>query len=72
MLIKEQDEVIAMLERIRDQKQYVYSHLVQLKPINFHREQLARFSEHDSITSGPSRDQQTRMEIDSTASSPHD
>ncbi|KAL5534492.1 hypothetical protein ACEPAG_954 [Sanghuangporus baumii] len=56
MLIKDQDEVIAMLESVRDQK----------------IKQLARFSEHTYMTSGPPTDQQIKMEVDSTASSPHD
>ncbi|EJD04217.1 uncharacterized protein FOMMEDRAFT_106762 [Fomitiporia mediterranea MF3/22] len=56
MLIKDQDDVIAMLEQLRDQK----------------RDQLSRFSSHALSTSGPPKDSQVKMEVDSTASSPHD
>ncbi|THH05561.1 hypothetical protein EW145_g4702 [Phellinidium pouzarii] len=56
MLIEEQNDVIAMLERLRDLKQA----------------QLAQFSERVLATAGASAEQQARIEVDSTASSPHD
>ncbi|KAH8120469.1 hypothetical protein DFH11DRAFT_1560191 [Phellopilus nigrolimitatus] len=56
MLIDEQKDVIAMLERLRDLK----------------RAQLSQFSSQMLTTAGATTDSQMRMEIDSTASSPHD
>ncbi|PAV22215.1 hypothetical protein PNOK_0217200 [Pyrrhoderma noxium] len=60
MLVSEQNDVIAMLETLRDMK----------------RSQLSQFSSQSLSVSntgtGISADEQMKIEIDSTASSPHD
>lgn len=73
MLIKDQDEVIAMLEGVRDQKLYVVLLPCVRRNIGIEsRKQLARLSDHALSTPGAPVDQQVKMEVDSTASSPHD
>ncbi|KAI5123748.1 hypothetical protein M0805_000340 [Coniferiporia weirii] len=56
MHIEEQNEVIAMLEQLRDSK----------------RALLEQFSARALTTAGAPIETQVRMEVDSTASSPHD
>ncbi|TDL28875.1 hypothetical protein BD410DRAFT_824454 [Rickenella mellea] len=56
LLIEEQNQVIAMLEELRDRK----------------RQQLAELSMCALSTSSGQSTQDMKMEIDSTASSPHD
>lgn len=75
MLIEEQDEVLAMLEKLRDIKRYIYILILegrlQISGAKKHASvQLEKFSARQLSTVGP--EIQTRMEIDSTASSPHD
>ncbi|KAG5336759.1 hypothetical protein C0989_011875 [Termitomyces sp. Mn162] len=54
MLIEDQDEVIAMLEELRDRK----------------RDQLAQFASQVLVSGGELTAQEAKMEVDSMASTP--
>lgn len=74
MLVEEQDEVIDMLERLRDHKQYViYLPLTRLK-VSLDaitcRRQLNQFSTRILASSSGHFSEETKMEIDSMASTP--
>lgn len=73
MLIQDQDEVIEMLEKLRDRKEYVPPiSTIILCSLHHCRAQLAQFSARALVSIGPSVTE-NRMEIDSMASTPfHD
>lgn len=72
MLIEEQDEVIDMLERLRDRKRFVHSGLgcAMLHYSLQTREQLSHFSDC-ALSSTLNVSDQHKMEVDSMASTPY-
>jgi hypothetical protein len=73
MLVEEQDEIIDMLEKLRDHKQYVPDETffkVFFLYVCSTRQQLSQFSTCILSSSGGSVDGDVKMEVDSMASTP--
>jgi hypothetical protein len=74
MLVEEQDEIIDMLEKLRDHKQYVPDETFFLKYSFLYvcstRQQLSQFSTCILSSSRGSVDGDVKMEVDSMASTP--
>jgi len=71
MLIQEQDEVIDMLERLRDRKRFVAFPVARCSHYPFKtREQLSHFSDR-VLSSALIVTNEHKMEIDSMASTPY-
>lgn len=73
LLIEEQEEVIDMLERLRDRKRFVVQTVSIIYSSYVHmlrnRQQLAQFSTRTLSSSSIAGDL-TKMDVDSTASTP--
>jgi hypothetical protein len=70
MLIEKQDEIIDMLEKLRDHKQYVRDEGIKLSlTYETTRQQLSQFSTR-ALSSGGAMTDDMKMEIDSMASTP--
>jgi hypothetical protein len=71
LLVEDQDEVIAMLEKLRDRKRYVL--VIHLSTTEYilivHSEQLSQFAARALASATPSAIE-NKMEIDSMASTP--